>query len=224
MWCRPDVAETWSLAVTPAFGAITVLPALLTAFSADLQCGVVRRGLWLVALLIPAFERGAVSGDSSWSVYPWPPRSWRVWRHHSGSATGSTIARERAGFAAGGVAKRPPDRDGYRRGGPPEPTRLRPGHQHELVELADRGIRFDSARAASSWTLPSHAKMFTGRWHTSSRSVRLRRSIEHIPRWRSSSATEATRRLDSSPIHRIVRSIRGWPAASLITRTTSSPG
>ena len=33
-----------------------------------------------------------------------------------------------------------------------------------LKELADRGIRFDSARAASSWTLPSHATMFTGRW------------------------------------------------------------
>jgi arylsulfatase A-like enzyme len=33
-----------------------------------------------------------------------------------------------------------------------------------LVELAERGIRFDSARAASSWTLSSHATMFTGRW------------------------------------------------------------
>jgi arylsulfatase A-like enzyme len=33
-----------------------------------------------------------------------------------------------------------------------------------LVELAERGIRFDSARAASSWTLPSHATIFTGRW------------------------------------------------------------
>jgi len=33
-----------------------------------------------------------------------------------------------------------------------------------LAELAERGIRFDSARAASSWTLPSHASMFTGRW------------------------------------------------------------
>jgi arylsulfatase A-like enzyme len=33
-----------------------------------------------------------------------------------------------------------------------------------LVELAERGIRFDSARASSSWTLPSHATMFTGRW------------------------------------------------------------
>ena len=33
-----------------------------------------------------------------------------------------------------------------------------------LIELAERGIRFDLARAASSWTLPSHAIMFTGRW------------------------------------------------------------
>jgi arylsulfatase A-like enzyme len=33
-----------------------------------------------------------------------------------------------------------------------------------LVQLAERGIRFDSARAAASWTLPSHATMFTGRW------------------------------------------------------------
>jgi arylsulfatase A-like enzyme len=33
-----------------------------------------------------------------------------------------------------------------------------------LVELAERGIRFDAARSASSWTLPSHATMFTGRW------------------------------------------------------------
>jgi arylsulfatase A-like enzyme len=34
-----------------------------------------------------------------------------------------------------------------------------------LAELAQRGIRFDSAMAPSSWTLPSHATMFTGRWH-----------------------------------------------------------
>jgi arylsulfatase A-like enzyme len=33
-----------------------------------------------------------------------------------------------------------------------------------LLELSERGIRFDSAQAASSWTLPSHATIFTGRW------------------------------------------------------------
>jgi arylsulfatase A-like enzyme len=33
-----------------------------------------------------------------------------------------------------------------------------------LVELGRRGILFETARAPSSWTLPSHATMFTGRW------------------------------------------------------------
>jgi arylsulfatase A-like enzyme len=33
-----------------------------------------------------------------------------------------------------------------------------------IDELATRGIRFDRAQATSSWTLPSHASMFTGRW------------------------------------------------------------
>jgi arylsulfatase A-like enzyme len=33
-----------------------------------------------------------------------------------------------------------------------------------LAELAGRGIRFDFAQSTSSWTLPSHASMFTGRW------------------------------------------------------------
>jgi len=33
-----------------------------------------------------------------------------------------------------------------------------------LEELAARGVRFDRAIATSSWTLPSHASMFTGRW------------------------------------------------------------
>lgn len=33
-----------------------------------------------------------------------------------------------------------------------------------LKRFAERGGRFDQARAPSSWTLPSHASMFTGRW------------------------------------------------------------
>lgn len=33
-----------------------------------------------------------------------------------------------------------------------------------MIELAGRGIRFDRAQATSSWTLPSHASLFTGRW------------------------------------------------------------
>ena len=34
-----------------------------------------------------------------------------------------------------------------------------------LERLAWSGIRFDQARALAPWTLPSHATMFTGRWH-----------------------------------------------------------
>jgi arylsulfatase A-like enzyme len=33
-----------------------------------------------------------------------------------------------------------------------------------LEHLARRGIRFDAARSAAPWTLPSHACLFTGRW------------------------------------------------------------
>jgi arylsulfatase A-like enzyme len=33
-----------------------------------------------------------------------------------------------------------------------------------LERLASRGVRFDPAFATSSWTLPSHASLFTGRW------------------------------------------------------------
>ena len=33
-----------------------------------------------------------------------------------------------------------------------------------LSELAERGYRFNAARSSSSWSLPTHATMFTGRW------------------------------------------------------------
>ena len=33
-----------------------------------------------------------------------------------------------------------------------------------LVEMAERGITFNSARSTCPWTLPSHGSMFTGRW------------------------------------------------------------
>jgi arylsulfatase A-like enzyme len=34
----------------------------------------------------------------------------------------------------------------------------------QLAKLARRGVRFEHARTAAAWTLPSHASMFTGRW------------------------------------------------------------
>jgi hypothetical protein len=33
-----------------------------------------------------------------------------------------------------------------------------------LSELAERGVRFNAARSSSSWSLPTHATIFTGRW------------------------------------------------------------
>ena len=33
-----------------------------------------------------------------------------------------------------------------------------------MAELAERGVRFERAQSSSSWTLPSHASLFTGRW------------------------------------------------------------
>jgi arylsulfatase A-like enzyme len=38
------------------------------------------------------------------------------------------------------------------------------GTTPNLEKLAARGVRFDRAFATSSWTLPSHASLFTGRW------------------------------------------------------------
>jgi arylsulfatase A-like enzyme len=35
-----------------------------------------------------------------------------------------------------------------------------------LTRLASRGVVFDQAYSSAPWTLPSHAGLFTGRWHT----------------------------------------------------------
>ena len=56
------------------------------------------------------------------------------------------------------------DGAGHRRGRAPGVLHGYARGYRSLVELALCGIRFDSAQASSSWTLPSHATMFTGRW------------------------------------------------------------
>ena len=93
-----------------------------------------------------------------------------------------------------------------------------------LVELAERGIRFDSAQATSSWTLPSHATMFTGRW-MHELSVGWLNPLDDDPSHagRVPRGATATRRPASSPTPRIARAIRAWAAASLITKISSFP-
>ena len=54
-----------------------------------------------------------------------------------------------------------------------------------LERLAAGGVRFDRAFATSSWTLPSHASLFTGRWpHELSAGwkVAARRDLPHARR------------------------------------------
>ncbi len=83
---------------------------------------------------------------------------------------------------------------------------------------------WSSSPAAGSGSIPL-GRPHPGRCHlmraclqddgcTSSRSAGSRRLTRRIPRWRSSSATEATRRLGSSPIRGTVPPIRDCPAAS----------
>ena len=61
-----------------------------------------------------------------------------------GGRPDQAIACECAALAAAGIAECPLDRDGHRRGGPPEPAWLRPGHQHDpgRARRARNPIRF----------------------------------------------------------------------------------
>ena len=78
-----------------------------------------------------------------------------------------------------------------------------------LDELAERGIRFDRAQATSSWTLPSHAGMFTGRWPHELSAGWLTPLERLIPRSPSFSARGAMPRPDSSPTCSIAASDSG---------------
>ena len=82
----------------------------------------------------------------------------------------------------------------------------------------DKGVRFEQARAAAAWTLPSHASMFTGRWphELSARLTGL--STRPIPRSRNICATGATIPPVSSPIRSSVAGGSAFLGAFSITR------
>jgi arylsulfatase A-like enzyme len=146
--------------------ALTLLPSIMIAFPRIFGLASFLVALGLATRLVPSIERGrrtfkrlvilsfpavlaivAILGVSPWIVdrakqhrenaRPLPP---------PGSPNIILIVMDTV--AAGHVSL-----NGYNR-----PTST------TLLDLADRGIQFQSARAASSWTLPSHATMFTGRW------------------------------------------------------------
>ena len=92
-----------------------------------------------------------------------------------------------------------------------------------LSELATRGIRFDCARSTSSWTLPSHASMFTGRWYHDLSLGWLTPLDNKRRRSRKSSESTATQPPASSPTPGTVARAPGCLVALRITKTTYSP-
>ena len=147
-------------------GAMTPLPAVMIAFPKIYGPAWLLVMLGIAARLVPVLERnargfrrlvrrsfpvvaGAVPVLAAWLLGADRLREWRE-QARPMPAPGAanivlvvldTVAADHLGL--------------YGYGRPTSPT---------LDELARAGIRFDAARSASSWTLPSHATMFTGRW------------------------------------------------------------
>ena len=146
--------------------AIALLPSILVAFSRIYNLAWLVVALGLAAQLVPLFERIS--------------RSFRRFVAFSFPAAALVVASLGASLWVGDWKKQA--RENSRPLPPPgSPNVLlivldtvAAGHlglhgyhratSTTLVELAQRGIRFDLARAPSPWTLPSHASMFTGRW------------------------------------------------------------
>jgi arylsulfatase A-like enzyme len=146
--------------------ALTLLPPVLVAFPKIYGPAWLLVMLGVAARLVPALERHAagfrrfvrLSSPVVAVIVPvlaaWP---WGADRLRVGGERARPLPPQGAPnillIVLDTVAAGHLDLLGY--GRPTSPT---------LDELARAGIRFDAARAASSWTLPSHATMFTGRW------------------------------------------------------------
>jgi arylsulfatase A-like enzyme len=146
--------------------AMTLLPAALVAFPKVYGLAWLMMMLGLAARLVPALERRAagfgrvvrfsapiVAGMvPALAASPWIADRARESRERARPmpppGTPNVLLVVLDTVAAGHL-------DLYGYGRPTSPA---------LDELARAGIRFDAARAAASWTLPSHATMFTGRW------------------------------------------------------------
>jgi arylsulfatase A-like enzyme len=147
-------------------GTLTLLPALWVAFPSIYGPAGFLLALGIAAQAVPALQRHAIGFRRLVRVsFPvvaglvpilaaslWVPDRLETWREEArplpppGSPNVLLIVLD--SVAAGHLGLH-----GYNR--PTSPT---------LDELATRGIRFDRVQATSSWTLPSHASMFTGRW------------------------------------------------------------
>jgi arylsulfatase A-like enzyme len=152
-------------AAVRALGALVVLPALLVAFPQVYGWAWLLLALGLSARLVPIVERRGMASRrvvlasapilaaalAVLAAVPWAAERARRGRERGRPIPAGapnvllivmdTVAADHLGLY------------GYDR--PTSPT---------LDELARCGTRFDAARSASSWTLPSHASLFTGRW------------------------------------------------------------
>ncbi len=146
--------------------ALSILPALLVVFSRIYSLAWVAVALGIAARLVPLIERSG--RDLRRLVWLSFPAAVAIWASLGGSLwVGDRIKQERENarplpprgspnillIVLDTVAACHLSLHGYDR--PTSPT---------LLELAGRGIVFETARATSSWTLPSHATMLTGRW------------------------------------------------------------
>jgi arylsulfatase A-like enzyme len=145
---------------------LTLVPLFWAAFPRIHSIAGVMLGLGIAARLVPALERrDARFRRFVWRSFPaltavvailaasiWGQDRYKSWRERArplpraGSPNVLLVVLDTV--AAGHLSL-------YGYGRPTSPT---------LDELAERGIRFDRVRATASWTLPSHASMFTGRW------------------------------------------------------------
>jgi arylsulfatase A-like enzyme len=149
-----------------AFCALTLLPALFVAVPRIYGPAWLALALGIAWQVAPSLERNW-SGMRKLVVWTWPPLlvflgllalvPWLESRNKQARATAMPAPRSAAPnillVVLDTVGARHLGLYGYSR--PTSPT---------LEQLAARGIRFDRARSGSSWTLPSHAVMFTGKW------------------------------------------------------------
>jgi arylsulfatase A-like enzyme len=151
---------------TRGFGAMVLLPSVLVAFPRIYSLAWLIVALGLATQLVPLFERKSPSSRTlvmaglpsavlivaSLAAFLWVG-DWKQQNRENARTLPPPGSPNVLLVVLDTVAADHLSLHGYRRSTSPT-----------LVELSQRGIRFDRARAASSWTLPSHANMFTGRW------------------------------------------------------------
>ena len=151
---------------TRALAAFTLLPALLAAFPKIYATALLLLAAGIAVRIVPIIER------NRWRFHPFHLAGFSLPLTIIAILVGSLWYRDHSKQVAENARPLPPPGspnvlmlvldtvaashasvNGYNR-----------ATTNTLNELATRGIRFDCARSTSSWTLPSHASMFTGRW------------------------------------------------------------